>query len=91
MEPLVKKPEEATGISLSMSARFVENDPIFDQTQTRDLTHELATRAAAIHLSPVHDRLHPRTLSEWALADRLPARIQLQLHKYIWDPSTRGV
>ncbi len=45
MEPLVKKPEEATGISLSTSARFAENDPIFDQSQTRDLTHELAVRA----------------------------------------------
>ena len=53
--------------------------------------HHLAERAAAIHLSPVHDRLHPRTLSEWVLADNVPARVQLQLHKYIWDPATRGV
>ena len=51
----------------------------------------LAARAAAIHMSPVHDVLHPRTLSEWVLADALPVRVQLQLHKYIWDPSTRGV
>ena len=53
--------------------------------------HRLAERAGAIHLSPVHGTLHPRTLSEWALEDRLPARIQLQLHKFIWDPGTRGV
>ena len=32
-----------------------------------------------------------RTLSEWVLADNLPVRVQLQLHKYIWDPATRGV
>jgi len=32
-----------------------------------------------------------RTLSEWVLADDLPVRVQLQLHKYIWDPATRGV
>jgi 7-carboxy-7-deazaguanine synthase len=32
-----------------------------------------------------------RQLSEWTMADRLPARVQLQLHKYIWDPATRGV
>ena len=51
----------------------------------------LAARAAAIHMSPVHDVLHPRTLSEWVLADALPVRVQLQLHKYIWDPATRGV
>ncbi len=51
----------------------------------------LAGRAAAIHMSPVHGVLEPRTLSEWVLADRLPARVQLQLHKYIWPPHTRGV
>jgi 7-carboxy-7-deazaguanine synthase len=53
--------------------------------------HDLANRAAAIHLSPVHGVLNPRTLSEWVLADSLPVRVQLQLHKYIWDPATRGV
>lgn len=46
MEPLVKEPEEATGIALEMSARFVEGDPIFDRSQTRDLMHELRVRAA---------------------------------------------
>jgi 7-carboxy-7-deazaguanine synthase len=39
----------------------------------------------------VHGVQDPRTLSEWVLADRLPARVQLQLHKYIWDADTRGV
>jgi 7-carboxy-7-deazaguanine synthase len=53
--------------------------------------HDLAPRAAAIHLSPVHGVMNPRTLSEWVLADSLPVRVQLQLHKYIWDPGTRGV
>jgi 7-carboxy-7-deazaguanine synthase len=53
--------------------------------------HDLAQRAAAIHLSPVHGVMNPRTLSEWVLADKLPVRVQLQLHKYIWDPATRGV
>jgi 7-carboxy-7-deazaguanine synthase len=53
--------------------------------------HDLAGRAAAIHLSPVHGVMNPRTLSEWVLADSLPVRVQLQLHKYIWDPATRGV
>jgi len=52
---------------------------------------ELAGRAAAIHLSPVHGVLDPRLLAEWVLEDRLPVRVQLQLHKYIWEPSTRGV
>ena len=44
---------------------------------------KLAGRAAAIHLSPVHGVLDPKTLSEWVLADRLAVRVQLQLHKYI--------
>jgi 7-carboxy-7-deazaguanine synthase len=51
----------------------------------------LAGRCAAILFSPVHGMLHPRTLSEWILADGVPARLQVQLHKYIWPPSTRGV
>jgi 7-carboxy-7-deazaguanine synthase len=53
--------------------------------------HDLPRRAAAIHVSPVHGVLDPKTLSEWVLADNLPVRVQLQLHKYIWDATTRGV
>ena len=53
--------------------------------------HELDTRASAVHLSPVHGVMSPQALSEWALADHLPVRVQLQVHKYIWSPSTRGV
>ena len=64
-----------------------------DYEYARDVIagHGLAARAAAIHMSPVHGVLNPRTLSEWVLADRLAVRVQLQLHKYIWDPQTRGV
>ncbi|MFQ5991942.1 MAG: radical SAM protein [Nitrospiraceae bacterium] len=39
----------------------------------------------------VFGELEPRKLAEWVLADRLPVRVQLQLHKYIWDPDMRGV
>jgi len=52
---------------------------------------QLASRAAAILFSPVHGTLDPKTLSEWVIADRLPVRVQLQIHKYIWSPTTRGV
>jgi 7-carboxy-7-deazaguanine synthase len=64
-----------------------------DYEYARDVItrHRLAERAAAIHLSPAHGALNPRLLSEWVLADHLPARVQLQLHKYIWEPGTRGV
>jgi 7-carboxy-7-deazaguanine synthase len=53
--------------------------------------YDLAARASAVLFSPVHGALDPKQLSEWVLADRLPVRVQLQIHKYIWDPGTRGV
>ena len=53
--------------------------------------HDLPSRVAAVLMSPVHGVLDPRILSEWMLADHLPARLQLQLHKLIWSPDTRGV
>ena len=53
--------------------------------------HGLAARAAAVHFSPVHDVMNLRQLSEWVLQDGLPVRVQVQLHKFIWDPATRGV
>ena len=53
--------------------------------------HGLGTRAAAVHFSPVHDVMDLRQLSEWVLQDGLPVRVQVQLHKFIWDPATRGV
>jgi 7-carboxy-7-deazaguanine synthase len=72
--------------------KFVVNDRV-DYEFARDVIARrgLAGRAAAIHLSPVHGVLDPKTLSEWVLADGLPVRVQLQLHKYIWSPTTRGV
>jgi 7-carboxy-7-deazaguanine synthase len=51
----------------------------------------LGGRDGAVHLSPVHGVLDSRMLSEWVLADKLPARVQLQIHKFIWEPGTRGV
>lgn len=53
--------------------------------------HALPARAAAVLMSPVHGVLDPKALSEWILADRLAVRLQLQLHKYIWSPTARGV
>ena len=72
--------------------KFVVTDRT-DYEYARDviIRHRLAERAAAIHLSPAHAALNARLLSEWVLADHLPARVQLQLHKYIWEPGTRGV
>jgi 7-carboxy-7-deazaguanine synthase len=41
--------------------------------------------------SPVYGSLDLQPLAEWILTDRLPVRVQMQLHKLIWDPETRGV
>jgi 7-carboxy-7-deazaguanine synthase len=72
--------------------KFVVKDRA-DYEYARNVIEERALpgRVAAIHFSPVHGVLDPKTLSEWVLADRLPVRVQLQLHKYIWSPDTRGV
>jgi 7-carboxy-7-deazaguanine synthase len=43
-----------------------------------------------IHFSPVHG-VDPTALAGWILEDRLPVRLQLQLHKLLWGPTTRGV
>lgn len=44
-----------------------------------------------ILLSPAWERLEPSELVSWILADRLPVRLQLQQHKYIWGADRRGV
>jgi len=50
----------------------------------------LAGRCPLI-FSPVHGALAPRTLAEWVLEDRLPVRVQVQLHKLLWPGAERGV
>ena len=60
--------------------------------------HRLAERVKQVLFSPVFrdpagkwQGLEPRTLVEWILADGLPVRLGLQLHKFVWDPATKGV
>jgi 7-carboxy-7-deazaguanine synthase len=60
--------------------------------------HELARRVRQVLFSPAFpdpngswSGLDAQLLAEWILADRLPVRLGLQLHKFIWHPSTRGV
>jgi 7-carboxy-7-deazaguanine synthase len=53
--------------------------------------YDLLAHSAAVLFSPVHGVLEPKQLAEWILADKLPVRLQLQAHKYIWSPETRGV
>ena len=54
-------------------------------------TYDLATRCAAVQFSPAWGLIAPADLAAWILEDGLPVRLQLQQHKYIWEPSTRRV
>lgn len=53
--------------------------------------YQLEKRCAAVLFAPVHRVLEPRDLTTWSLEDRLPVRVQVQLHKYIWGDDARGV
>jgi 7-carboxy-7-deazaguanine synthase len=67
------------------------------------LNHGLAERVHAILFSPAfekaasgardtsHCQLDPQELAQWILADNVPARLSLQIHKLIWDPAAKGV
>jgi len=41
-------------------------------------------------ISPVFGALPPQEVAAWVLASRLPLRLNLQLHKYLWGPEARG-
>lgn len=72
--------------------KFVIQDRA-DYEFARDVVraHALHERCAAVLFSPVHGAIDPKALAEWVLQDHLPVRLQLQIHKYIWGASTRGV
>ena len=65
--------------------------------------HNLANRVNAVLFSPAfrkdatgardssHCLLDPQELAQWMIADNVPARLGLQLHKFIWDPAVKGV
>lgn len=76
-----------------------------DYEFARDFTqrHKLTERVNAVLFSPAfrkdaigtrdssHCLLDPQELAEWMIADHVPARLGLQLHKFIWDPAMKGV
>ncbi len=67
------------------------------------IRHQIAPKVNAVLFSPAfrkdasgarnssHCLLDPQELAEWIVADSLPVRLGLQLHKFIWDPATKGV
>jgi 7-carboxy-7-deazaguanine synthase len=98
---------EPDTFEMSNLAALGENDEVKfvlstrrDYEFAREFTaqHGLAQRVKQVLFSPVFEDpegkwpgLEPRELVEWMLADRLPVRLGLQLHKFIWDPATKGV
>jgi 7-carboxy-7-deazaguanine synthase len=76
-----------------------------DYEFAREFTHRhgLSEHVNAVLFSPAfrkdatgardssHCLLDPQELAEWMLADDVPARLGLQLHKFIWDPAVKGV
>jgi 7-carboxy-7-deazaguanine synthase len=52
---------------------------------------DLTKRCHAVLFSPIFGRIDPRQIVEWMLADKLEVRFQLQMHKFIWSPTKRGV
>ena len=72
-------------------AKFVIQDRIdYDWAKAVAARYGLTDRCPVL-FSPVFGVLDPRQLAEWILADRLPVKLQLQMHKHIWAPDMRGV
>jgi 7-carboxy-7-deazaguanine synthase len=79
----------------SLGARDAVKFVICDEADYRwaaDIIREraLSTRTEVL-LSPAHGQVDPKDLVSWMLRDALPARLNLQLHKYIWSAEARGV
>ena len=63
-----------------------------DYEWSRDLIHKYKIHEIAhILISPVYDKLELKEIVKWILEDKLPVRLQTQLHKAIWDENTIGV
>jgi len=57
----------------------------YDWAVSKIIEYRLDQRAGELLMSPSHHELEARSLAEWIIADNLPVRLQLQLHKYLWN------
>jgi 7-carboxy-7-deazaguanine synthase len=84
--------------------KFVISDRVdYEFARKFTLEHGLAERAGGVLFSPAFKKapslerstsncaLDPRVLVEWMLEDGVPARLSLQIHKFIWEPQKKGV
>jgi 7-carboxy-7-deazaguanine synthase len=63
----------------------------YEWSREKVLRYNLPDRCRAVLFSPIFGRIDPREIVEWILADNLRVRFQLQMHKFIWTPTQRGV
>lgn len=63
----------------------------YEYAREKCVQYNLYDRVQEVLFSPVFGKLDPRNLIEWILADKLPVRLNMQLHKFIWHPETKGV
>ncbi len=70
--------------------KFVLSDN-FDYNWAKDFMIKYKLNDYEILLSPVSEKLESQGLAKWIIEDKLPIRMQLQLHKIIWDKDKRGV
>ncbi len=96
--------ENLAALTPNDEVKFVLSDRA-DYEFARDFIreHDLAAKCGGVLLSPAFSKtpsdvrstenatLDPRLVVEWMLADGLPARLSLQIHKYIWEPRRKGV
>lgn len=73
------------------AAKFVIADAADYHWSTEVVVRFGLAEHTEVLFSPVHARLAARDLVGWVVRDRLPVRVNLQLHKYVWGPETRGV
>jgi 7-carboxy-7-deazaguanine synthase len=62
-----------------------------DYDWARAMVKEKSLERWTLLFSPVWGEMDMKSLAEWMLADRVPARLQTQLHKHIWGAEARGV
>lgn len=63
----------------------------YDWSSEKIRKFDLINRCRSVLFSPIFGRIDPRQIVEWILADKLDVRFQLQMHKFIWTPTQRGV
>lgn len=82
---------EPTVLRAYDEVKFVVGDrEDYEWSRALILEHGLQGRCGLL-FSPIWGTLQPLELTNWLIADRLDARMQLQLHKLIWNPTARGV